>query len=192
MVAIAGPSGAGKSTLLHLLRGDLDGVGEISIGERNLAEIDRKRGPRSLAWIPQRPWIVAGSLADNVRLAKSDAADDEVRAALVQVGLGHVVAASKEGIDRILGEDGRGLSAGERARLALARAVISQRPLVLLDEPTAHLDEATEKIVLATIEWLARRSTVVVVAHRAAILDMADTVITLHLPLPARTVTRVR
>jgi ATP-binding cassette subfamily C protein CydCD len=179
VVAVAGPSGAGKSTLLGILRGELDYDGSVRIGDRPLSRIDRDEWARSVAWIPQRPWLVAGTLAANVRIAEPEASDEQVRAALEQVGLGKVVAASAAGLDQEVDEDGRGLSAGVRARLALARAVVAHRSLVLLDEPTAHLDEATEQIVLATIEWLSRRSTVVVVAHRAAVLDIADTVITL-------------
>ena len=87
-------------------------------------------------------------------------------AALEQVGLGELVAASPDGIDTVLGEDGSGWSAGQRARLVLARVLLADRPFVLLDEPTAHLDAETEAVLLETLRRLARRATVIVVAHR--------------------------
>ena len=150
--------------------------------------LDRWRA--AVAWVPQRPWLVAGSLADNVRLGRPDATDDEVRGALDRVGLLPAMDALGHGADTVLGEDGEGLSAGQRARLALARAVLAQRPLVLVDEPSAHLDAATEQVVADTLRWLARRSTVVVVTHSPGLLEHADTVVTLAAPAARRTARR--
>ncbi len=84
------------------------------------------------------------------------------------------MATSPDGLDTVLGEDGSGWSAGQRARLALARVVVADRPFVLLDEPTAHLDDETERVLLETLVWLARRSVVLVVAHRPAVVAAAD------------------
>ena len=99
--------------------------------------------------------------------------------ALRRVALDDVVRALPDGLETPLGEDGAGLSAGERARLALARVVLADRPVVLLDEPTAHLDEETEQVILETLALLAQRSLVVVVAHRPAVLAAADRVVEL-------------
>jgi ATP-binding cassette subfamily C protein CydCD len=177
VTAVVGPSGSGKSTLLAALMGHLPlSGGRITVAG---AEVDlESRSWRSrVAWVPQRPWIAAASVADNVRLGRPEATDLEVWRALERVALADLVANLPEGIHELLGEDGAGLSAGERARLALARAVVARRPLVLLDEPTAHLDPLTESVVATTVAWLGERSAVVVVAHREALAALADQVV---------------
>ncbi|MBS2938313.1 thiol reductant ABC exporter subunit CydD [Nocardioides sp. J2M5] len=186
LVAVAGPSGCGKSTLLSTLRGELSPVaGDVLVDGTRLAEVDPAWWRGRVAWAPQRPWLLAASVADNVRVGRPTAGDDEVWDALRAVGLDDVVRALPDGLATVLGEDGAGLSAGQRARVALARVVVSRRPVVLLDEPSAHLDEETEQVLLATVARLARTSLVVVVAHRPAVLDAADVVVRLS---PAATV----
>ncbi|QSR30883.1 ABC transporter permease [Nocardioides sp. S5] len=180
LVAIAGPSGCGKSTLLATLRGELaprDGV--VVVGGTPLPRTDPAWWRDQVAWAPQRPWLLADTIAANVRLGRTHAGDDEVWAALAAVGLADAVRALPEGLDTPLGEDGAGLSAGQRARVALARVVLAARPVVLLDEPSAHLDEETEQVLLDTIAVLARTSLVLVVAHRPAVLAAADRVLEL-------------
>ena len=115
-------------------------------------------------------------------LGSPDATDTEVWAALEQVALADLVAALPGGLDEPVGEDGAFLSAGERARLALSRAVLADRPLVLLDEPTAHLDPLTEQVVADTLVWLSARAAVVVVAHKPALVALADHVVTVPAP----------
>ena len=151
VVAIAGPSGCGKSTLLSVLLGlaPIFG-GSVRIGEVDLADLDPDAWRAQLAWVPQRPHLFARSIADNVRLGRPDATDDQVRAAMTDAGLDDVVARLPDGIGTTLGHDGAGLSAGERQRVALARAFLRDAPLLLLDEPTANLDGRTEQALLAT------------------------------------------
>lgn len=181
LVAIAGPSGCGKSTLLATMRGELQPVaGEVRLGGTALADLDPGWWRSLVAWAPQRPWLLTDTIAANVRLGRPSAGDDEVWAALRSVGLADVVHALPDGVDTPLGEDGAGLSAGQRARVALARVVLAGRPVVLLDEPSAHLDEETEQVLLDTLALLARRSLVVVVAHRPAALAAADRVVELQ------------
>jgi ATP-binding cassette subfamily C protein CydCD len=188
LVAVAGTSGCGKSTLLATLRGELAPLaGEVLVGGTPLPEVDPTWWRARVAWAPQRPWLLADSIGANVRLGRPGAGDDEVWAALAAVDLADVVGALPEGLDTPLGEDGAGLSAGQRARVALARVVLSERPVVLLDEPSAHLDEETEQVLLDTLALLARRSLVVVVAHRPAVLAAADRVVELA-PVAAPTV----
>ncbi len=180
LTAVVGPSGSGKSTLLAALLGELSpDAGEVRIGSTSLAGADLAGWRTQVAWSPQRPWLFSGSVADNLRVARPEATDDELRAVLDRVALGEVVAALPAGLGTELGEDGAGLSAGQRARLALARVLLAERPYVFLDEPTAHLDEATEAILLDALRDLSRRSCVVVVAHRPAVTEAATHVVTL-------------
>lgn len=181
LVAIAGPSGCGKSTLLATVRGELAPLaGDVLVGGTPLRDVAPTWWRDRVAWAPQRPWLLADTVAANVRLGRPNAGDDEVWEALNAVGLTEVVRALPDGLTTQLGEDGAGLSAGQRARVALARVVLADRPVVLLDEPSAHLDEETEQVLLETLALLARRSLVLVVAHRAAVLSAADRVIRLE------------
>ena len=174
LAAVLGPSGCGKTTLLRLIAGfETVDAGSIRVGDDDLLTADPGSWQRQVAWLPQRPWLVAGTVADNVRVGRPDATDADVWAALEQVGLGELVATSPDGIDTQLAEDASDWSAGQRARLVLARVVLADRPFVLLDEPTAHLDDETEAVLLDTLRRLARRSTVVVVAHRDAVVAAA-------------------
>ena len=175
LTAVTGPSGCGKSTLLAVLLGRLS----PTAGTVTTPAADRN------AWVPQRPWLMPASVRDNVRLGRPDATDAEVWAALEQVRLAHHVATLPGGLDTVLAEDGASFSAGERARLALARVVVSDRPWVLLDEPTAHLDEETEQVVAETLVRLAVDRAVVVVAHRPSLVALADHVVALPAPAPA-------
>ena len=180
ITAITGPSGGGKSTLLSVLAGlRAPDSGRLTIDG---AAIGGEAWRSRVALLPQRPLFVAGSIGDNVRLGSRDADDAAVFAVLRRVALEERVRELPQGLDTPLGEDGSTLSAGERARLALARIVLSDRPWVLLDEPTAHLDTLTEHVVADTLVELARDRAVVVVAHRPALVALADHVV--HLTAP--------
>ncbi|MYS91538.1 MULTISPECIES: thiol reductant ABC exporter subunit CydD [Streptomyces] len=182
-VALVGPSGAGKSTLLHVLLGFVPPAeGRVRVGGADLADVDLEQWRSRIAWVPQRPHLYAGTIAENVRLARPEADDDAVRRALRDAGALEFVEALPEGADTVLGEDGAGLSAGQRQRLALARAFLADRPVLLLDEPTAALDGATEAEVVAAVRRLAAGRTVLLVVHRPALLGVADRVVRLAEP----------
>ncbi|AZM50822.1 ABC transporter [Streptomyces sp. WAC 06738] len=173
-VALTGPSGGGKSTLLAALLGLVrPASGRVLIGGRDLAGLDLPGWHAQVAWVPQRPALFAGTIADNVRLPRPDATDAEVARALRDAAAGDLDPAA------VLGEGGAGLSAGQRQRVALARAFLADRPVVLLDEPTAALDGDTEAAVTAAVARLARGRTVLLVAHRPALLEVADRVVRL-------------
>lgn len=185
VTALTGPSGCGKSTLLAAIAGLLPiDAGTVAVGGQAVG------GPSwqsQVAWLPQQPQFLTGTIADNLRLARPDATEEDLWAALREVALEVRVRELPHGLDAPLGEDGTTLSAGERARLALARVVLSERPWVLLDEPTAHLDDLTEQVIADTIVALGRRSSVIVVAHRPRLVDLADR----RIVLPAATAPRV-
>ncbi|MEW2620229.1 thiol reductant ABC exporter subunit CydD [Streptomyces sp. NPDC048106] len=186
-VALVGPSGAGKSTLLNVLLGFVrPAAGRVLVGGVDLAELDMAEWRSRIAWVPQRPHLYAGTIAENVRLARPDADDEAVRRALRDAGASDFVDALPEGVRTALGEDGAGLSAGQRQRLALARAFLADRPVLVLDEPTAALDGATEGEVVSAVRRLAAGRTVLVVVHRPALLEVADRVVRLAEPTALR------
>ncbi|MEU6336993.1 thiol reductant ABC exporter subunit CydD [Streptomyces cellulosae] len=182
-VALVGPSGSGKSTLLSTALGFVrPDAGRVTVGGADLAGLDLAEWHRRVAWVPQRPHLYAGTIAENVRLARPDADDAAVRRALRDAGALDFVDALPHGAGTVLGEDGAGLSAGQRQRLALARAFLADRPVLLLDEPTAALDGATEAEVAAAVRRLAEGRTVLLVVHRPALLAVADRVVRLTAP----------
>ncbi|PJE96529.1 hypothetical protein CUT44_18780 [Streptomyces carminius] len=171
-IALTGPSGCGKTTLLRTLLGlTPPTTGRILVNGTNLTTLAPPTWHSQIAWVPQHPHLFAGTIADNVRLPRPDATDAEVLRAL------HDAGAADLGPTTLLGENGTGLSAGQRQRVALARAFLADRPIVLLDEPTAALDGATEAQVVDAIARLTRDRTTLLVVHRPALLPLADRVI---------------
>lgn len=182
-VALVGPSGSGKTTLLNTVLGFVPPAeGRVCVGGTDLATVSPQAWREKIAWVPQRPHLFAGTIAENVRLARPDADDAAVLSALRDAGAHDFVAALPDGADTVLGEDGAGLSAGQRQRLALARAFLADRPVLLLDEPTASLDGSTEAAVVDAVRRLAVGRTVLLVVHRPALLAVADRVVRLAAP----------
>ncbi|MGH3098461.1 MAG: thiol reductant ABC exporter subunit CydD [Streptosporangiales bacterium] len=172
LAALTGPSGCGKSTLLAVLLGFVTpDEGRVLVGDVEVSELDPDVWRQSVAWVPQHPYLLPGTVADNVRLGAPDASDVAVRAALRTAG-----AAGLDSGTRV-GEAGNGLSAGQQRRVALARALVRPAPLLLLDEPTAGLDADTEAEVLRGLRGSGR--TVLAVAHRPAVLAAVDRVVRL-------------
>jgi thiol reductant ABC exporter CydD subunit len=180
VVAITGPSGCGKSTLLAVMLGFLSPqTGSVNVGGVDLAELDPDAWRAQVSWMPQRPHLFAASIADNIRLGHPNATTAEVATAVAAAGLRDVVASKPAGLETMLGEDGAGLSVGERQRVAFARAFLRKAPLLLLDEPTANLDGETEAEVLTALQRLLAGRTVLLVAHRPALVTLADRVLEL-------------
>jgi thiol reductant ABC exporter CydC subunit len=179
-VALVGPSGAGKSSVLALAMRFRDpDAGEVRLGGTGLRRLALAEVRADSAWAPQTAQILGGSVADNLRLARSDASDAELLAVLREVGLDLA-----DGLHRWVGEAGERLSAGERARVAVARAMLSPAPRLLLDEPTAHLDQAAARRLLARLADDPR--SVLLVTHAAELLDPRWRVVTLDACRPVR------
>jgi thiol reductant ABC exporter CydD subunit len=179
VVALVGPSGCGKSTMAALLVGFVRPYrGRVLVGKRDLAELNPDVWRRQVAYLPQKPRLFAGTIADNVRLGAPQSSDEAVRRALQAAGAGFVEG-MPAGIDTPLGERGSGLSAGQRQRIALARTLLRDAPLMVLDEPTSGLDVDSEATVLDAMRQLVTGRTVLLITHRPALLAIADRVVRL-------------
>ena len=176
LVGVRGPSGAGKSTLLRVLAGDLHpSTGEVLIAGAPAACVARD----AVTWLGQRPYLFAGTLAENIALARPDATKEEIVDAALAAGLGPVLDRLPAGLQTAVGERGWGLSGGEAHRVGLARTFLKRAPLLLLDEPTAHLDAASENAVIEVIRELAEDATTLLATHSPALLALCDRVIEL-------------
>lgn len=179
-VALVGPSGAGKSTLFQLLLRFYDPqAGSVEIDGVPLAQADPAAVRARIALVPQEAVIFAASVADNVRYARPDASDDEVRTACEAAFADAFIRQLPGGYDSPLGERGVRLSGGQRQRIAIARAILADRPILLLDEATSALDAESERMVQAALAPLMASRTTLVVAHRLATVQRADRIIVL-------------
>lgn len=166
-VGIVGMSGSGKTTLLHLLGGFLaPSSGHIRVDGRPLASDTRQQWQQQLTFIPQQPYLFSATIADNVRFYEPDASDEQVMQALADVGLGELIVALPDGIHERIGDGGRTLSGGQAQRVALARALVGNRSVLLLDEPTAHLDLETELELKETMLKVFGGRRVLLATHR--------------------------
>ncbi len=179
-VALVGESGAGKSTVAALLLGlAAPTAGRITVGGLDLADCDVRAWRGQVAWVAQRPALLRATVADNIRLGRASASDEDVRRAAALAGADAFVSALPHGYDTLVGDGGRPLSPGERRRIALARAVLRDAPLLVLDEPTADLDPASVDVVARAVARLAAGRTVLVIAHRPELVQRADRVVRL-------------
>jgi len=181
VTALVGPSGAGKSTVLNLLLGFMGGYGgTIWVNDQPLATLDEASWLEKVAWVPQRAHVFVGSVLENLLLARPDATMSMVREAAALAGADEFIMALPHGYDTPLGERGAGLSGGQVQRLALARAFLKDAPVVVLDEPTAHLDAHSQARIHTALRRLARGRTVLLVAHRPATAQLADQIVVLE------------
>jgi len=177
-VALVGASGGGKSTLAALLLRFAEPTsGRILVGTDDLAGLDAAGWRRSIAYVPQRPTLFRGTVADNIRLGDAHADDAGVREAARLAGAHDFVSGLPAGYATLVGDGGRTLSTGERRRIALARAFLRDAPLVILDEPTADLDDASAELAREAIERLRVGRTVLLIAHRPELAAVADRVV---------------
>jgi ATP-binding cassette, subfamily C, bacterial CydD len=179
-VALVGPSGAGKSTVASMLLRFLEpSSGRVTVGGIDLAECRADLWRRLIAWVPQRPTIFRGTVGENIRLGHGAAGEGAVRDAAVLAGADRFIQSLPAGYGTLVGDGGRGLSAGERRRIALARAFVRDAPLVILDEPTADLDPTSADVVAEAVERLCAGRSVLLIAHRPELVARADRIVAL-------------
>jgi len=179
-VALVGPSGCGKTTVANLVLGFVEpNTGRVTVGGHDLAlcRPDVWRG--HIAWVPQQPTMFRGTIVDNIRLGRRDATGRDVRDAAVLAGADRFIQALPLAYETVVGDGGRPLSAGERRRVALARAFVRDAPLVILDEPTADLDRRSAAVVAESVERLRTGRMVLLIAHRPELVENVDRVVSL-------------
>ncbi|QIS17486.1 thiol reductant ABC exporter subunit CydD [Nocardia terpenica] len=177
VTVLTGPNGCGKSTALQAILGlNTPDRGEVTVDGIAVGELDPERWWARVAWLPQRPVLLPGTLRENLELFGAHAdSESDIEAACAATGFDTILAELLDGWGTVVGPGGLGLSLGQRQRLALTRVLAADRPILLLDEPTAHLDDAAETAVLAALSARARAgATVVVVGHRPSVLAAAD------------------
>ncbi len=178
---LVGPSGSGKSTVIELLLGFIrPESGRVTLNGADLATLTPAALSSLTAWIGQRPVLFAGTIRDNIRFGRPDAPESAIDDAVRAAGLDGVAHGLPQGLDTPIGEGGFGLSGGQAQRVAIARAFIRNAPLLVLDEPTAHLDPATEADVLDSLRRLALGRTVLMTAHSGAAIAFSGRRITLE------------
>ncbi|MEO2259015.1 thiol reductant ABC exporter subunit CydD [Paenibacillus amylolyticus] len=178
-IAIVGKSGSGKTTLLHLVSGLLKpDSGAILVNGSQLSQHDEAAWFERVSYITQHPYIFAGTFAENIAIgAGRNVSRAEIEQAAEKAGLAGVVAQLEQGLDTFVGEGGRGLSGGEKQRLALARAFLKSPAVILFDEPTVGLDLHTERVLQQSIAALAQTATMITVAHRLYTIQHADNIL---------------
>jgi ABC-type multidrug transport system fused ATPase/permease subunit len=179
-IALVGPSGGGKTTVANLLVRFLDPeAGRVTLGGRDLREYRQEDLRRAIAVAGQDSHLFSTTIRENVRLGRVDADDDEIEDALRRARILDWVRSLPDGLDTLVGEEGRELSGGQRQRLVVARALLADAPVLVLDEPTAHLDPPTaERLIVDVLDAAADRS-VLLITHRSEGLALLDEVVAL-------------
>ncbi|MCS6946029.1 MAG: ABC transporter ATP-binding protein/permease [Steroidobacteraceae bacterium] len=179
-VALIGQSGSGKTTLANLILRTLAPTeGEIYLAGRPVSTLTAEQVRRHIALVPQDPYLFFGTIADNLRIAKPDATDAELEAACRAANIHEQILALPQRYATRVGERGYALSGGQVQRLAIARALLKDAPIVVLDEPTSQIDLETERVIHEALERLMRGKTVLLIAHRLSTVERADRIVVL-------------
>lgn len=180
-IALVGENGAGKSTLASLLLRFIEPEqGVIRVNGLPLSAIPVQEWRAHISWVPQLPYLFQTTITENIRLGKPDASMAEIRQAAEQAQLADWIATLPQGYETLIGEQGARVSGGQRQRIALARAFLKNAPLLILDEPSSHLDAGNEERVLDAVDTLMQGRTVLLITHHAETLKHVDRVLTLE------------
>jgi len=180
MVALVGASGSGKTTLLRLIARFFDvTAGRVLVGGVDIKDMRTEDLCAQISQIFQENWLFEGSIADNIRIGRPEATEDEICEAARLAGVGEIAARLPDGLDTIVGEGGTRLSGGERQRVAVARGLIKDAPILLVDEATAALDAENQQVVASTLSRLRGKRTLIVIAHQLSTVRMADAIVVL-------------
>jgi len=181
MIALVGPTGAGKSTLVNLLSAFYEfGQGTITIDGQNVADISLASLREHIAVVSQEPFLFNGTIRENILYGKLDATDKEITAAAQAANCHDFITTLAEGYDSRVGERGVKLSVGEKQRVSVARALLADAPILILDEATASVDTATERLIQEALERLMKGRTSFVIAHRLSTIRKADQILVLR------------
>ena len=180
-IALVGESGGGKSTTAKLIARFYDPTeGAVRVDGTDLREVELRSYRRQLGVVLQDPFLFSGTIADNIRFAKPDATDEEVAAAAAAVGVDRVAARLEGGLDHVVREGGAGLSAGERQLISIARALLADPRILILDEATSNIDRPTEVLIERAFDRLLAGRTSIIIAHRLATVRRADEILVLE------------
>jgi ABC-type multidrug transport system fused ATPase/permease subunit len=177
-IALVGESGGGKSTMAKLLGRFYDpGDGAVRVDGIDLRELELGSYRRQLGVVLQDPFLFSGTLADNIRFGRPEATDEEVRQTAAAIGVDRVAARFEEGLDHLVREGGAGLSAGERQLVSIARALLADPRILILDEATSNIDRPTEILIERALDTLLAGRTSIIIAHRLATVRRADEIL---------------
>ena len=178
MVALVGPSGAGKTTLVQLLHRFYDPIaGEILVDGKNIRDVQMTSYWRQIGFVPQETLLFGGTIEENIRFAKEEATLEEIQEAARSANADTFINECPDGYQTIVGEKGIRLSAGQRQRIAIARAILKNPHLLILDEATSSLDNESEKLIQEALERLMQGKTSFVIAHRLSTIHNADKIL---------------
>ncbi|MBA3243580.1 MAG: ATP-binding cassette domain-containing protein, partial [Actinobacteria bacterium] len=177
-IALVGESGGGKSTMAKLIARFYDPLsGAVRVDGTDLREIELRSYRRQLGVVLQDPFLFSGTIADNIRFGKPDASDEEVYAAAAAIGVDRVAARFEHGLDHVVREGGSGLSAGERQLISIARALLADPRILILDEATSNIDRPSEILIERAFDRLLTGRTSIIIAHRLATVRRADEIL---------------
>src|SRR3990172_2902257 len=177
-IALVGESGGGKSTTAKLIARFYDPrSGVVCVDGTDLREVQLRSYRRQLGVVLQDPFLFSGTIADNIRFAKPDATDEEVVAAAAAIGVDRIAARFEEGLDHVVREGGSGLSAGERQLISIARALLADPRILILDEATSNIDRPTERLIERAFDTLLEGRTSIIIAHRLSTVRRADEIL---------------
>jgi len=182
ITAIIGDNGSGKSTLLaHLMRFYKPTAGSITFNDINIQEIPLQILRQSIAWVPQNIHLFSGSFGENISFEQSNWDKDMIKLAIELSGLDFLVNKLPQGLKTHVSEEGNNFSGGEKQKIAFARAIYRNAPLLLLDEPSASMDSSSEKKMVSSLQYLKKlRKSIIIVAHKLSMVNQADQILVLH------------